>query len=83
MNERYIEKMRKDRSWFLKMSLLFGLCFVFFIYRNMSGITFPILTAALAGFSAFFQHSWHYAPVLRMVTASDTGRRRMGISAVS
>lgn len=54
MNERYIEKMRKDRSWFLKMSLLFGLCFVFFIYRNMSGITFPILTAALAGFSAAF-----------------------------
>lgn len=51
MNETYTEKMRKDHSWFFKMSLLFGVIFVFCIYRNMSGITFPILTAVLIGFS--------------------------------
>ena len=51
MNETYIEKMRKDHLWFFRMSLLFGVLFVFCIYRNMSGITFPVLTAVLIGFS--------------------------------
>lgn len=54
MNETYIEKMRKDHGWFLRMSLIFGIIFVFCIYRNMSGITFPLLTAVMICFSTAF-----------------------------
>ncbi|HJD45638.1 MAG TPA: DUF4173 domain-containing protein [Candidatus Mediterraneibacter norfolkensis] len=54
MNENYIEKMRKDHGWFLRMSLIFGIIFVFCIYRNMSGITLPLLTAVMICFSTVF-----------------------------
>ncbi len=36
------------------MSLIFGLLFTVCLYRNLSGITFPVITAALLMFSVLF-----------------------------
>ena len=54
MDNIFIHRMRENRAWFLKMSLIFGGLFTFCLYRNLSGITFPIITALLPGFAVMF-----------------------------
>lgn len=54
MNSIYSKKMAEEYVWYFKMSIAFGLLFTFCIYRNMSGITFPVLTAGLILFSVMF-----------------------------
>ena len=40
-------KMEEDHRWFLRMSVLFGVVFTICLYENLSGITFPLITAVL------------------------------------
>lgn len=54
MDNIFVQRMRKDRRWFLMMSLIYGVVFTFCLYKNMSGITFPLITAVSLGFSVMF-----------------------------
>lgn len=54
MDNIFIHRMRKNRQWFLKISLIYGAVFTFCLYKNMSGITFPLITAALPAVSVLF-----------------------------
>lgn len=54
MDSIYIGRMRENRKWFLKMSVWFGILFTFCLYRNLSGITFPVITAVAVWFSVLF-----------------------------
>lgn len=38
--------MKKYTPYFLEITLIYGLCFVFAFYRNFIGITYPLITAA-------------------------------------
>ena len=46
--------MREERRWFLMMSLIYAAVFTFCLYKNMSGITFPVIAAVSLGFSVMF-----------------------------
>lgn len=50
----FVQRMRADRKWFFMMSLIYGGVFTFCLYRNMSGITFPVITAVSLAFSTAF-----------------------------
>ena len=54
MDSIFIQRMRKNRRWFLIMSLIYGVLFTFCLYRNLSGITFPVITAVSLWFSVLF-----------------------------
>ena len=54
MDNIFINRMRENRRWYVEMSLIFGLLFTVCLYRNLSGITFPVITAALLMFSVLF-----------------------------
>lgn len=44
MDSIFLQRMREERRWFLIISLIYGGVFTFCLYRNLSGITFPVLT---------------------------------------
>ncbi len=54
MDNIFINRMRENRRWYVEMSVIFGLLFTVCLYRNLSGITFPVITAALLMFSVLF-----------------------------
>lgn len=54
MNSIFISRMRENRLWFVKMSVVFGVLFSVCLYKNLSGITFPVMAAALILFSVLF-----------------------------
>lgn len=54
MDNIFVQRMRKDHRWFLMMSLIYGAVFTICLYKNMSGITFPVITAVSLGFSVIF-----------------------------
>lgn len=54
MDSVFIRRMRENRRWFLIMSLIYGVLFAFCLYRNLSGITFPAVTAVSLCFSVLF-----------------------------
>lgn len=54
MDNVFIQRMRENRRWYVEMCAFFGLLFTVCLYRNLSGITFPLITAALLGFSVIF-----------------------------
>lgn len=54
MDSIFKRRMKENHKWFLYMSLIYGGIFVFCMYRNLSGITFPIVIAAALGFSILF-----------------------------
>ena len=54
MDNIFVQRMRKDHRWFLMMSLIYGAVFTICLYKNMSGITFPVITAVSLGFSVTF-----------------------------
>ena len=54
MDSIFIQRMRENRRWFLIMSLIYGVLFTFCLYRNLSGITFPVITAVSLWFSVLF-----------------------------
>ena len=54
MDNIFINRMRENRRWYVEMSVIFGLLFTVCLYRNLSGITFPVITAALLMFSVSF-----------------------------
>lgn len=54
MNSVFIQRMRENRRWFLIMSLVYGVLFAFCLYRNLSGITFPVIAAVTLWFSVLF-----------------------------
>lgn len=54
MDSIFIHRMRENRRWFLIMSLIYGVLFTFCLYRNLSGITFPVITAVSLWFSVLF-----------------------------
>ena len=43
MDSIFKRRMKENHKWFLYMSLIYGGIFVFCMYRNLSGITFPIV----------------------------------------
>lgn len=49
-----ILNMREERRWFLQRSVVYGILFTVCLYKNMSGITFPVLAAVLILFSGLF-----------------------------
>lgn len=54
MDNIFLQRMRKNRKWFLTMSMLYGGLFTFCLYRNLSGVTFPVITAVSLWFSVLF-----------------------------
>nr|WP_294492856.1 DUF4173 domain-containing protein [uncultured Mediterraneibacter sp.] len=54
MDNIFIRRMGENRIWFLRMSLIYGGLFTVCLYRNPSGITFPLMTAVLLIFSVIF-----------------------------
>ena len=54
MDSIFLQRMRENRRWFLIMSLIYGALFTFCLYRNLSGITFPVITAVSLWFSVLF-----------------------------
>ena len=54
MDSIFKRRMKENHKWFLYMSLIYGGIFVLCMYRNLSGITFPIVIAAALGFSILF-----------------------------
>ena len=54
MDSIFIERMREDRRWFFIMSIIYGGVFTLCLYRNMSGVTFPVMTAVSLWFSVLF-----------------------------
>ena len=54
MDSIFLQRMRENRRWFLLMSLIYGVLFTFCLYRNLSGITFPVITAVSLWFSVLF-----------------------------
>ena len=54
MDNIFIQRMREERRWFLMMSLIYAVVFTFCLYKNMSGITFPVIAAVSLGFSVMF-----------------------------
>lgn len=53
MDNIFIHRMRENHRWYVEICALFGLLFTVCLYRNLSGITFPLITAALIGVSVF------------------------------
>lgn len=54
MDSILIQRVRENHRWFLIMSLIYGVLFTFCLYRNLSGITFPLITAVSLWFSVLF-----------------------------
>ena len=54
MDNIFVRRMRENYRWFLMASLIYGMIFTFCLYKNMSGITFPVLTAVSLAFSVMY-----------------------------
>ena len=54
MDSIFLQRMREEKMWFLIMSMVYGGLFTLCLYRNMSGITFPVITAVSLWFSVLF-----------------------------
>ena len=54
MDSIFFQRMRENRKWYLIMSIVYGGAFTFCLYRNLSGITFPVITAVSLWFSVLF-----------------------------
>ena len=54
MDSIFLQRMRENRKWYLIMSIVYGGAFTFCLYRNLSGITFPVITAVSLWFSVLF-----------------------------
>ena len=54
MDNIFVQRMRENRRWFLGMSFIYGAVFTFCLYKNMSGITFPVITAVSLRFFVMF-----------------------------
>lgn len=54
MDSVFLQRMRENRKWFLSMSTVYGGVFTFCLYRNLSGITFPVITVVSLWFSVLF-----------------------------
>lgn len=54
MTDSLLTTMKKEHSWFFLASVIYGILFTFCLYKNMSGITFPILIAGLLFASTAF-----------------------------
>lgn len=55
-----IGKIRENYKYFGGLSLAYGLIFTFCLYKNMSGITFPICVVATIVFAVQFMKKIHY-----------------------
>ena len=54
MDSIFLQRMREEKMWFLIMSMIYGGLFTLCLYRNMSGVTFPVVTAVSLWFSILF-----------------------------
>lgn len=54
MDSIFLQRMREEKMWFLIMSMIYGGLFTLCLYRNMSGVTFPVVTAVSLWFSVLF-----------------------------
>ena len=54
MDSIFLQRMREEKMWFLIMSMVYGGLFTLCLYRNMSGITFPVITAVSLWISVLF-----------------------------
>ena len=54
MDSIFLQRMREEKMWFLIMSMVYGGLFTLCLYRNMSAITFPVITAVSLWFSVLF-----------------------------
>ena len=55
-----IMKIRDNYRYFGGLSLVYGLIFTFCLYKNISGITFPICVGATIGFAILFMRKINY-----------------------
>lgn len=61
MNEKpLVIRMRENYKYFGGLSILYGLIFAFCLYKNMSGITFPVCVAATIIFAVLFMKKINY-----------------------
>lgn len=61
MNEKpLVMKMYENYKYFGGLSLLYGFIFAFCLYKNMSGITFPVCVAATIAFAILFMKKIGY-----------------------
>lgn len=81
MDNVFIQRMRENRRWYVEMCALFGLLFTVCLYRNMSGITFPLITALLIGFSIIFLKK-NEIPLQKGSMPYFAGMMLLGISTV-
>ena len=54
MDSIFIQRMRSEHKWYLLFSIIYGCVFTFCLYRNLSGITFPVLIAVSLWISVLF-----------------------------
>ena len=47
-------KMKHDSRWYFMMSCIYGVIFTVCLYKNLSGITFPVMTVVTLFFAAVF-----------------------------
>ena len=81
MDSIFIRRMRENRRWYVEMSAVFGFLFVVCLYRNLSGITFPLITAALLLFGVLFLKK-NEIPVQKGSIPYFAGIMLLGISTV-
>lgn len=81
MDSIFIRRMRENRRWYVEMSAVFGFLFVVCLYRNLSGITFPLITAALLLFAVLFLKK-NEIPVQKGSIPYFAGIMLLGISTV-
>ncbi len=80
MNEKpLITKMRENYRYFGGLSLIYGLIFTFCLYKNMSGITFPICVAITIIFAILFMKKIGFS-LQRNSILYITGMILLGIS---
>lgn len=54
MDNSFVLNMKKNSRWYLRMSCVYGFLFTVCLYKNLSGITFPVITAVTLLFGAAF-----------------------------
>ena len=54
MDNSLILRLKQDNRWYFWMSCLYGLIFTVCLYRNLSGVTFPVMTVVSVLFAAAF-----------------------------
>ena len=74
-----IMKIRDNYKYFGGLSLIYGLIFTFCLYKNISGVTFPICVGVTIAFSILFMKKINYR-IMKKSVPYMVGMGLLGIS---